>query len=354
MPEAHESLLYERLEGGAVRCHVCQWRCRIGPGRLGYCRTRRNEAGVLRTLIYGEVSSANVDPIEKKPLYHFYPATSVFSLGTWGCNFRCIHCQNWNIAYAQADNGGWIIEGQRQPRGEKMSPERAVQLAEATGGRGLAWTYNEPSIWLEYTLDCARLAHERGLYTVYVTNGYITPEGLDVIGPHLDAYRVDIKGFSDDTYFKLARLPRGKGLRGILEVVVRAQQKWGMHIEVVTNLIPGLNDSEAELQALAEWLRDHLGPQTPWHITRFFPQAHLTDRPPTPLASLRRAREIGLAAGLQFVYLGNVADEEGSSTRCPRCGTVAIQRHGYSTQLVGVAPGGFCRACGATLNLRGV
>ena len=354
MLEAPQSLLYERLDGGAVRCHICQWHCRISPGRLGYCKTRRNDDGTLRTLIYGQVSSANVDPIEKKPLYHFHPGSRVFSLGTWGCNFRCIHCQNWSIAYAEANGEGWVVEGRRQAGGEMLTAQQAVQMALSTRSAGLAWTYNEPAIWLEYTLDCARLAKERGLYTVYVTNGYLSSEGLDVIGPYLDAYRVDIKGFSDDAYYKLARLPRGKGLQGILAVTERARKKWGMHVEAVTNVIPGLNDGEAELRALAAWLKDHLGPETPWHVTRFFPQARLTDRSPTSLASLQRARQIGLECGLHFVYLGNVADGEGSNTYCPGCGSLAVHRSGYGARLVGLAPGGTCKACGASLNMRGV
>jgi pyruvate formate lyase activating enzyme len=212
----------------------------------------------------------------------------------------------------------------------------------------LAWTYNEPAIWLEYTLDSARLAHEKGLYTVYVTNGYATPEALDMMGPYLDAWRVDIKGFTDNVYRDLAKITNW---RGILEVTERALHKWKMHIEVVTNVIPGMNDDDKQLSEIAAWIKDKLGELTPWHITRFYPHRELTHLPATPLGTLEKAYEIGMKAGLRFVYVGNVPGNSHENTICYKCGRVAIERTGYSTRLVGVK-GSNCSFCGADLNIR--
>ncbi|MDA8187516.1 MAG: AmmeMemoRadiSam system radical SAM enzyme [Dehalococcoidales bacterium] len=348
-----EAMLYDRLPSDAARCNICQWRCRINPGKYGACETRLNENGTLCSLIYGEVSSVAVDPIEKKPLFHFHPGSQVFSLGTWGCSFHCRHCQNWQISYARHQGGVWMVEGSQVSGGERLIPEESVDLARRHGCAGIAWTYNEPSIWLEYTLDGARLARSQGLYTAYVTNGFITPEALDTIGPYLDAYRVDVKGFSDSAYSRLARIPKGRW-QGILDVAVRARQRWNMHVEVVTNVVPGHNDDEGQIRAIAEWIRDSLGPETPWHITRFFPHAELSDVAPTPVETLRQARQIGREAGLHFVYLGNVADDAGEDTYCPGCHKKVIQRNGYHARILSVSPGGKCGHCGANLNVRGI
>jgi pyruvate formate lyase activating enzyme len=345
-----EAILYDRLEGNAVRCHVCQWECRIAEGKLGACRTRANEGGILSTLLYGDVSSVNVDPIEKKPLFHFYPSSRVFSLGSWGCNFHCKHCQNWQISYARPSLGGWVVEGSLQGRGQEITPEESVALAKSHRCAGIAWTYNEPGIWLEHTLESARLAKEAGLYTAYVTNGYLTEAALDTLGPYLDAYRVDIKGFTDRAYRELAGITRWEGILGVAEL---ARRRWGMHLEVVTNIVPTVNDDVGQLSAIARWIGESLGPATPWHVTRFFPHAGMSHLPPTPVDTLLHAREIGLQAGLSFVYVGNLAGTDAENTRCPRCGKTAIRRTGYRTELVGVAPGGRCRHCGGDLNLRG-
>jgi pyruvate formate lyase activating enzyme len=351
LPMKREAILYDRLERGAVRCHVCQWECRIAEGRLGVCRTRLNENGVLQTLIYGVASSINVDPIEKKPLFHFHPSSRVFSLGSWGCNFHCKHCQNWQISYARPSGSDWIVEGRGCGKGEEVSPERAVALARRHGAQGIAWTYNEPGIWLEYTVDTARLARKAGLYTAYVTNGYMSEVALDTIGPYLDAYRVDVKGFGAKPYRDLARVARPEG---ILKVAERAKCHWGMHVEVVTNIVPTVNDDPGQLTAIASWIRGSLGPETPWHVTRFFPYAEMAALPPTPASTIMRARDIGLQAGLQFVYAGNLQSTDAENTRCPGCGDLVVRRRGYRTELLGVGPGGLCSRCGANLNMRGV
>ncbi|HEX9015220.1 MAG TPA: AmmeMemoRadiSam system radical SAM enzyme [Chloroflexota bacterium] len=347
----HEAILYDKLDRGAVRCRVCQWECRVADGRLGVCGTRLNDGGVLYSLIYGTASSVAADPIEKKPLFHFHPASRVFSLGSWGCNFHCKHCQNWQISYARPSGTGWEVDGGRLHGGEEISPEQAVALARRGGCQGIAWTYNEPGIWLEYTLESARLAKQVGLYTVYVTNGFMSEAALDEIGPYLDAYRVDVKGFGPRPYRELARVAHPEG---ILRVAERARKKWGMHVEVVTNVVPTVNDSLEQLAAIAGWVRDALGPETPWHVTRFFPHAEMEHLPPTPLGTIAMAREAGLAAGLQFVYTGNMPGGAGEDTSCPSCGAVAIRRSGFRAEIVGAAPGGVCRSCGADLNLRGI
>jgi pyruvate formate lyase activating enzyme len=336
----HEALLFERLSGGRVRCHVCQWRCSILPGKLGVCKTRQNVDGTLHTLNYGDVTAAHVDPIEKKPLFHFYPGSLVFSLGTWGCNFHCRHCQNWEISTAgSADKVGC----------QKVSPQETIQYALHHRCQGIAWTYNEPSIWFEFTLEGARLAQEQRLYTVYVTNGYMTPEALDMIGPYLEAYRVDVKGFRDSFYQKLAKVP---SVKGVLEVAQRAKEKWDMHVEVVTNIIPSMNDDEEQLEGIARWIARDLGEATPWHVTRFHPDHLLRHIPATPLATLERAYQIGKQAGLRFVYLGNVPGSGREDTLCPGCGRPVVHRVGYHTQVTGLQEGR-CRHCGTDLNIKG-
>lgn len=337
----HEAILYEKLSGSRVRCQVCQWRCAIAPDKFGLCRMRRNDDGILQLLNYAEVSSAAVDPIEKKPLFHFFPGSLVFSLGAWGCNFHCKHCQNWEISCANEPGGGG--------RGsQKISPQEAIALTKRHHCGGIAWTYNEPAIWFEYTLDSAKLAKKDKLYTVYVTNGYMTPEALDTIGPYLDSWRVDVKGFSDAFYHQLAKVYKW---RGILEVAKRAQQKWGMHVEVVTNIIPTMNDDEEQLAGIATWIRDELGELTPWHVTRFYPHHNLNYLPPTPIASLEKAYTIGKKAGLRFVYLGNVPGHKSENTECYSCGRLVIQRFGYNTQVVGIEDSR-CQFCGSELNVR--
>ncbi|RLC72403.1 MAG: AmmeMemoRadiSam system radical SAM enzyme [Chloroflexi bacterium] len=334
-----EALLYDKLPGSRVRCHVCQWRCTIGPGKLGVCKMRQNIDGVLYTLNYAQVSSAAVDPIEKKPLFHFFPGSRVFSLGTWGCNFHCKHCQNWQISCTDPS----FLEGSRT-----ISPQAAIEMTKRHDCQGIAWTYNEPTIWFEYTLDSAKLAKESNLYTVYVTNGYITAEALDMIGPYLEGYCVDVKGFTDGFHQELARLSHW---RGILEVTERAKEKWGMHVEVVTNIIPTMNDDEEQLEGIATWIRDRLGELTPWHVTRFYPQHELLHLPPTPISTLERAWAIGKRVGLRFVYTGNVPGHSHENTICYSCGNLVMGRMGYQIDIIGVE-GSKCHFCGADLNLR--
>lgn len=334
-----EAILYKTLPQEKVKCFVCYRRCSIAKGKMGYCSTRYNENGKLYTLIYEKISSAASDAIEKKPLFHFHPGTEVFSLGTIGCNFRCIHCQNWQIAYAEANVSDVGLD--------TLTAKDAVQMAKRFKCSGMAWTYNEPTIWLEYTKECASLCKDEDLYTVYVTNGYTTFESLDAIGPVLDAYRVDIKGFTKEFYKKLANVP---DFKPILKAAVRAKEKWNCHVEVVTNVIPTMNDDETQLRELAVWIRDFLGEKTPWHVTRFIPYLELKHLPVTPVKTLEWAREIGLSEGLKFVYLGNVPGHQAENTFCPKCGNEVISRHGFTVSHYDVEKG-LCKYCGEELNI---
>jgi pyruvate formate lyase activating enzyme len=338
--EMQEALLYKKLSGSRVRCHTCQWQCTIGPGKLGVCRMYRNDDGVLHSLNYADASSVAADPIEKKPLFHFFPGSRVFSLGTWGCNFHCKHCQNWQISCADPSS--------LERRSRIISPQDAVAMAKRERCQGIAWTYNEPAIWFEYTLDSAKIAKKQGLYTVYVTNGFISSEALDAIGPYLDGYCVDVKGFTDHVYQHLATVTKW---RGILDVAERAKHKWGMHVEVVTNVIPTMNDDDEQLEGIATWIRDKLGELTPWHVSRFYPQYQMLDIPATPVTTLERAHDIGKKVGLRFVYTGNVPGHDNEQTMCYSCGNLIIGRTGYHINIVGMK-GSRCRFCGADLNMR--
>lgn len=329
--------LYDELSGGRVRCRVCEVRCVLKEGDNGFCRTRLNRGGKLFSLIYGKTSGSAADPIEKKPLYHFHPGTQVYSSGTLGCNFHCPGCQNWHISH---DRPGFNTSHLHD-----LSPARSVLSAIQSGCQGIAWTYNDPSIWFEHTLDAAIHAKKAGLYTVYVTNGYSTPEALDKIAPYLDAFRVDLKAFSRNSYRKISGIGKWESIPRIAE---HARNKLGMHIELVTNVTPTLNDSQEELSAMASWIRTALGAGTPWHITRFFPHLDLAHLPPTPLSTLERAYETGRSAGLHYVYIGNVAGHLGQDTHCPDCGHLLIRRYGYSTECTGLA-GGKCGSCGAMI-----
>jgi pyruvate formate lyase activating enzyme len=329
-----EARLYERVADGAVRCGTCQRRCLIRPGRTGWCRTRRNQQGRLFSLVYGEVSSTAINPIEKKPVYHYHPGSRWLSLGSVGCNFRCPGCQNWDISH-------WTRGGTGT---RYLSPEDAVAHAQAAGCLGLSWTFNEPTLWFEYTVDTARAAKEAGLRTNYVTNGTMTEQTLLVLAPYLDVFRVDVKGFSDATYRRIGHLGTARQVRE----TAQAARGLGMHVEVVTNIIPGFNDADPELEAIAGWVCEMLGPDTPWHVTRFFPHRHLSHLAPTSIDQLERARALGMAAGLRYVYLGNVPGHPWANTYCHRCGRLLIER--YALDVVGNAlREGTCPECGERL-----
>jgi len=333
-----EALLWEP-DGDRVHCLLCPNDCRIAEGARGTCGVRENESGTLRALTYGLVSSVAVDPIEKKPVFHYRPGTLALSLGSVGCSMRCSHCQNWQISRSRP--------GEDAPLG-RLSASEVPELALEHGCEGVAFTYNEPVIWVEYVLDAARAAKEAGLYTVMVTNGYITTAGLDLIGEVIDVWRVDVKGFNDRVYRELCK---ARSVRPVLEAAERAQKRWSMHVEVVTNVIPTVNDDDDTLRGIAGWVRTTLGPDTPWHVTRFFPYLELGHVQPTPLATLERARAIGAEEGLHFVFLGNVDVPGGEDTVCPGCGRIAIGRHGYTITARSTRDGA-CAACGTPLGVK--
>ncbi len=332
-----EASLYELLPGKRVRCGVCAHRCEIDEGNYGFCRTRKNEHGTLYTLSYGKVFSISNNPIEMKPLFHFSPGTHCLSLGTAGCTFRCPGCQNWELSRASIETP--------PPGVLKLNPLESVELARTLGCEGISWTFNEPTVWFEYTVESAKHAKAKGLYTVYVTNGFLSPAALDVLHPYLDAFRVDIKGFSSRTYMRIAGVD---ALSAVLESATRAKSLYGMHVECVTNLTPGINDDEREIEELAGWIVSELGPDIPWHVTRFYPYLYLKSIPMTPIDKLESIREIGIEAGLNFVYLGNVPGHPAAHTYCPTCSTLLIERHGYEVSKMCISDGK-CPLCGTEI-----
>ncbi len=359
----HEALFYHAEDSKRVGCCLCPHRCVIADGKLGYCGVRKNIDGKLFSMIYGSVSSACADAIEKKPLYHFFPGSHTFSIGSLGCNMRCVHCQNWQIAHSGIDSS--------DRNTSYISPKELVALSVKNRCKGISWTYNEPTIWLEYAIDGAKLAKEKGLYTVFVTNGYIEPDALDAIGPFLDAYRVDIKGYdsfvakgSSGTDIKVSddlQDPRHcfyrdvtgiKSVKPILDAAIRAKSKWNMHVEIVTNVVPGYNDGAEELHGISRWIVQNLGDETPWHVSRFHPYLELSHVPSTPVATLESAREIGVEEGLKYVYIGNVPGHKWDNTYCHSCGKMLIERAGFSVRTYEIRDG-LCTNCNAKIPIVG-
>jgi pyruvate formate lyase activating enzyme len=332
----HEAVLYDRLPGGRVRCNLCAHRCRLRDRQRGVCGVRENRSGVLVTLVYGRAIAVHVDPVEKKPLFHFQPGSRTFSIATVGCNFRCRHCQNWEISqYGH-------LHRDRDVPGDDLPPETIVEMARRSGSRSISYTYTEPTIFMEYALDTGTLARREGLRNVFVTNGYMTPEAVDLVAPVLDAANVDIKGLRDEVMkreLKACHAP-------VLESVRRLKAR-GVWVEATTLVVPGSNDSDDELRGIAEFIAsvDH---DLPWHLSAFHPDYQVLDRPRTPRHTLDRAMEIGRRAGLRYVYAGNVGDAKGESTTCPGCGVVVIERRGFDVGRVRLAAGR-CTSCGTTI-----
>jgi len=330
-----EALFCRKADQGKVKCGLCRFHCLIPDGHRGICGVRENMGGILYSLVYGKAIAEQVDPIEKKPLFHFLPGSLSFSVATVGCNFRCRHCQNYTISQA-------AVQG-RPIMGSDLPPEEIVAKAVALGCRSISYTYTEPTVFFEYAYDTAVLAHRAGLKNVFVTNGYITPEALAFIRPYLDAANIDLKGFTEQFYREFVKA----SLSEVLDCI-REYKRLGIWIEITTLIIPGLNDSDEELTAMARFIADELGPGTPWHVSRFHPTYRLTDRPATPAATLRKARQAGLAAGLLHVYEGNVPGEGGENTVCPGCGERVITRYGFSIEASTVRDG-CCPSCGRAL-----
>ncbi len=328
-----EAYLYESLADLKVRCNLCYHRCTIKKGKRGLCQVRENRDGVLNSLVYGQVVARHIDPIEKKPLYHLSPGSRSYSIATVGCNFICRFCQNADIAQMPSDRNGMII-------GDPITPQAIVDDAVKGGCASIAYTYTEPTVYFELALDTSKIAHAQGIRNVFVTNGYMTPEALDLISPYLDAANVDLKAFNDDFYKTMC----GARLENV-KTTLKQMKAQGVWVEVTTLLIPGLNDNQEELQQLAAFLADSLGPETPWHISRFHPTYKLQDRPSTPVQTLTHAREIGIQAGLRYVYTGNVPGETGANTFCWHCGKLLINRQGFQITQNRIENGqcAFCR-----------
>lgn len=328
-PPAPEARWYRKLDGGAVLCQLCPRGCTIPPGGRGYCTARKNEDGTLRSLVYGRPVTTAVDPIEKKPVFHLLPGSGSFSFATAGCNLRCIHCQNWAISQRPPEEVESVF----------LPPERIVAAARESGAASISYTYNEPTVFFEYMLDCARLARKEGLRNVWVTCGYIEPGPLAELCPFLDVARVDLKGFSEEFYGKLA----GAKLEPVKKtlLVLKEKQVW---TEVVNLVIPGMNDDPAMIRAMCTWLKGNLGPDVPLTFSRFHPDHKLRSVPATPVATLENARRIAQEAGLRFVYLGNVSGHDGESTWCPTCGKRLVRRVGYAV-VENLLKDGACPAC---------
>lgn len=335
-----EAMFFESFPSGDVRCGLCARRCRIAPHKTGFCRVRKNIDGVLYSLNYGFVSSEAIDPVEKKPLYHFLPGTTTYSLGTFGCNFKCLHCQNHRISQPEDNIYSAMDKKLGLNRfGETVTPEEVVQRALMLDSKSISFTYNEPTVWYEFVYDTAVLAKEHGLYVIFVTNGYMTPEALDFLAPYIDAYRVDIKSFSNNFYERIA----SACLEPVLASAAHAQ-KTGIFVETVTLLIPNENSGLAESEALASWIFQNLGNETPVHLTAFHPHFKMSNSPPSTAAMLEERRNLFTAAGLRYVYLGNV-ESDFQNTRCPNCGNLLISRRFYLGENTGLEGRGLEFAC---------
>lgn len=311
-----EAMLYEKLDGDNVRCHLCGHRCKIAPAKRGICGVRENRNGILYTLVYGMVVAENVDPIEKKPLFHVCPGSQSFSIATVGCNFSCTFCQNNDISQMPRETG--------KVMGRKTTPEEIVERAVKTKSKTIAYTYTEPTIFFELAYDTGRIAHEKEIKNVFVTNGFMTEEAILKISPYLDAANVDLKSFSDDFYKKRC----GGRLQPVLDSL-KKMKELGIWVEVTTLIIPTLNDSDEELRQIAEYIFS-LGAEIPWHISRFHPQYKIVDLPPTPVETIHRAAKIGKEVGLKYVYSGNVPGDVGENTHCYNCGNLLIDRYGFT------------------------
>lgn len=307
-------MFYEKLDGGKVHCYLCSHHCKIASGKVGICGVRENQKGSLFSLVYAQAIAAAVDPIEKKPLYHFLPGSSSYSIATPGCNFKCGFCQNWQISQARVKEYSLTTD--------ELPPQEVVRQAKQFQCASISYTYTEPTIFFEYAFDTARLAKKEGLRNNFITNGYMAKEALETISPFLDAANVDLKSFSEDFYKEVC----GAHLEPVLDSI-KLMRRLNIWVEITTLVVPGLNDSKEELGRIAEFIAS-VGIEIPWHISRFHPDYHITDKEPTPLETLRMAKEIGQSRGLRYVYMGNVF--EGNNTYCYNCKRLLVERVGLS------------------------
>ena len=332
---SREAILYRKTDDKQVQCGLCAHRCRIRQGERGICRVRENSGGTLYTLVYGKVVAQNSDPIEKKPLYHFQPGSLSYSIATAGCNLSCSHCQNYEISLL-APNLDTIP-------GTARSPAEIVDSALESGCLSISYTYTEPTIYMEFALDCGRLAVEKGLKNVFVTNGFMTPEAVDTAVSFLDAANVDLKGATEEHYRNVC----GAGLEPVLETI-RSLHSSGVWVEVTTLIIPGYNDDDASLNSISEFIAS-VDPLVPWHVSRFFPTYRMMDVPATDPGSLLRAQKAGKKAGLKYVYQGNVRSAP-DRTRCHHCSHILLERSGFTLSANNLSRRGTCPQCETAFN----
>jgi pyruvate formate lyase activating enzyme len=331
-----EAAWYTKLERGEVRCELCPRLCILRPGDRGYCKVRANIDGTLYSLVYGRIAALHVDPIEKKPLFHFLPGAKALSIATAGCDLACAFCQNWTISQAFPED----------TPAETLTPAEVVALAKREGCPVIAYTYNEPTVFFEFMRDCARLAHENGIRNVWVTAAYITPGPLRELARYLDAANVDIKGIRDDYYRKYC----DGHVQPVLDAV-RILQEAGVYVEITNLVLPGANDSEQDLRDLASWVRENMGPDAVLHFSRYFPMYKMEQPGPTPESTLLEARRIAREEGLNYVYIGNLPGEGYEDTVCPHCGRLLVRRSGYAVDWDTYAIiDGACRYCGAKVS----
>lgn len=328
-----EAMLYEKLEDKKVHCFLCRHHCRIPEGELGICSVRQNRDGTLYSLVYNKAIATNVDPIEKKPLYHYKPGTLSYSIATVGCNFTCAFCQNSDIAQMPRDHG--------RIAGREMPPESVVRAAKNSNCESIAYTYTEPTIFFEYAYDISVLAKEEGIGNVFVSNGYMTDEAVETIAPYLDAINVDFKAFDKEVY----RTYMGANLEQ-MKKGVKALFDAGIWIEVTTLIVPSLNDDEKQIRGIAEFVAS-LSRDIPWHISRYHPSYRFMRQSPTPVKTLQHAKEIGKEYGLHYIYIGNVLGED-STTKCPSCGEDVITRFGFHVSEKKIK-NGKCAFCGSEI-----
>lgn len=328
-------MLYEKMAEGKTRCYLCGHQCIINQGKRGLCGVRENREGILHTLVYGKIVAENIDPIEKKPLFHLYPGSRSFSIATAGCNFRCDFCQNYSISQAPRESGsiaGW-----------ETNPADVVEGAVRSGSKTIAYTYTEPTVYFEFAFDTARLARERNLKNVFVTNGYMTSKAIEIIAPYLDAANVDLKSYRDEFYKNYC----GAHLGPVMDSL-RKMKELGIWVEVTTLVIPTLNDGIDELKGIAQFIYS-LGAETPWHVSRFYPRYKMTSTPPTTTETLLSALKIGSDAGLKYIYVGNVPGGKGENTYCFNCGKLLIKRYGFSVETIALEKNA-CSYCGTVLD----
>ncbi|MBU0586182.1 AmmeMemoRadiSam system radical SAM enzyme [Candidatus Micrarchaeota archaeon] len=325
----HEAMLYSKNKDKSVSCFLCNRFCIIPENEKGFCGVRKNIDGTLYSLVYGKAIAMHLDPIEKKPFYHFMPGNSTYSFSTIGCNFRCKYCQNWDIS----QHRGQII-------GEDLSPKQIVQNAQNQNAEGIAYTYTEPTIFMEYALDTAKLARKNKLFNVFVTNGYMTPAAIDEMKPLIDASRIDLKGFNQKIYKEVVGDAK---LEAVLQSIKLLNKT--MHIEIINLVIPGMNDSEDELRALSKWVAD-LDKNIPIHFIGFYPSYKMMDTPATPLNALRKARELAIEEGIRYAYTGNRMDPESESTFCYNCNELLVKRYGFQAVEINLKKDCKCPNCG--------